>query len=133
MIYRTNFTLLACVQNFKAAHKYLTEDDMTKYLLNDDRGCDKVVYVRWELVDECSGYIEVVTTEPLTEEESANISSWISGQCSDGLGEGFEQQDWACYIDEDNEDEYWDDEDYCDNYVMASFDWQTNDYKLQEV
>lgn len=129
-IYRTNFNLTYPVNDFDAAYSYLTEDDMTEYLLDDDRGCSKVESIRWELVDEQSGYIEVITNELLTDDEKKNISDWIRGQNSDGLGEGFEQQRFAEYQEE--EDWYDEDEDeyYEGEWVSASFDWSTNPYRL---
>jgi len=97
--YYTKFNLESPVNDFEAAQSYLTEDDMTQYLLDDDRipqsGRDKVKSVTWDLKDNDSGTIWVITTAELTEEESAAISDWISGQNSDGLGEGFEQQSFA--------------------------------------
>ena len=129
-VYRTEFHLTNPVKNFKEAMLYLIRDDMTKYLLCDDRGCNKVENVRWQLTEDDEGYIEVIASESLSDEESANISSWIRGQCSDGLGEGFEQQDFACYCDGDY-DPYYDDYDEC--AVIASFDWESNMYALEEV
>ena len=38
------------------------------------------------------GRVEVTSTVPLTAEETAAMKAWISGQNSDGLGEGFEQR-----------------------------------------
>lgn len=129
-IYRTTFNLTEAVINFRRAYEYLLEDDMTKYLLGDERGCKKVICVQWILETESSGIIEVKTSEELTEKEKANISSWISGQNSDGLGEGFEQQDFANYYigEEEDYDSYYD-----EDWVMASFDWETNDYDLKLV
>jgi hypothetical protein len=130
-IYRAEFRLMAEVKDFDAAYRYLTIDDMTGYLHDDDRvlGRDKVISIEWILDDVSSGYIEVVASEELSEEEKKSISGWIKGQNSDGLGEGFEQQDWACYT----EEEYDEDGFYYDDYIMASFDWETNDYELKEV
>jgi hypothetical protein len=127
-IYRANFNLTDSVNDFDSAYAYLLNDDMTKYLLGDDRGCKKVVSVQWILETESSGIIEVKTNAELTDLEKKNISEWISGQCSDGLGEGFEQQDFANYYIGDDLD-YYNDEDW----IMASFDWETNNYDLELV
>ena len=62
----------------------------------------------------------------LNQDELDFVSSWITGQNSDGLGEGFEQQEFAWMP-------YDDDDDYYDDGEMASFDWQTNNYKLHLV
>ena len=145
LTYTTDFYLACDVLDLCEAQEYLTEDDMTKYALEDmgipKSGRDKIEHIEWHLTQENKGYIEVKTNNYLTEKESKAISDWISGQNSDGLGEGFEQQDFAYYdtndyygndyySDEDEDEDYYDD---C-NWVMASFDWQTNDYvlKLQE-
>lgn len=136
MLYRTYFKLLAEVNDFEAARQYLIADDMTKYLIDDDccSSCkDKIKSIKWILRDESHGYIDLETTAELTSLELDSISDWVSGQNSDGLGEGFEQQDFACYDDSDYDD-YYDDEDegnsYGDTSVMASFDWQINSYKF---
>lgn len=134
MLYRTYFNLVAEVKDFEAARQYLIEDDMTDYLITDERGAsckDKIKSIKWILRDESHGYIDLETTSELTSTELANISDWVSGQNSDGLGEGFEQQDFACYIDEGltgYDDEEWDDE-----TIMASFDWETNPYTFELV
>jgi len=128
-VYRTYFQLVDSVNDFDSAYDYLLKDDMTKYLLNDDRGSDKVISVKWILETENSGVIEVKTNEKLSDEEMTNISEWIGGQNSDGLGEGFEQQDFAnYYVGDDGDDlDYYND----DDWVMASFDWETNNYDLE--
>ena len=119
VIYHTNFSLTNRVIDFAAAKAYLTYYDMTEYV--PDTLKDNVEHVEWTLTDEQSGYIEVRTFSPFTETERKEMSEWIRGQNSDGLGEGFEQADFACYGG-----------DYgCD--VVASFDWNINFYALTEV
>ena len=148
--YYTDFKLVCPVNDFEAARDYLIKDDMTKYLIGsfDKKGMETlkpedIVSIKWKLLDDQKGKIILITTRELTAVESKAISDWIKGQNSDGLGECFEQQDFAenkdCY---DNYDEdYEDDEDdcyYCSNnyycgddyYIFASFDWRTNNYKL---
>ena len=89
--------------------------------------------VAWRLGSPEGGSIEVESPEELDAETLSKISRWISGQNSDGLGEGFEQQDFA--IIDDGDDRSWDDdEDYDpwsdDGTECVSFDWQDNDYML---
>ena len=45
-----------------------------------------------EIRGQLYGRVEVTSTVPLTAEETAAMKAWISGQNSDGLGEGFEQR-----------------------------------------
>ena len=133
MKYRTNFNLVAPVRDIEKANKYLQEDNMTEYLpdwcheveYNGDFGDRKVVEnIEWTLDTESTGHIDLIACRDLSEDELVKISEWVSGQNSDGLGEGFEQQPFASYYDDECDDE----DDYEDSYVMASFDWETNDY-----
>lgn len=122
-VYVANFMLTGTIkpENIAEAKAYLNEP-MTKYIpkykfheaLND---------IRWILFnDGRKGVIKVTTNRELTENERSSISSWIRGQNGDGLGEGFEQQDFA--ITGYDKDKY---------EIHASFDWDTNDYHLIEV
>lgn len=139
IVYSTDFYLTNPVIDFDAAEEYLLEDDMTEYLKSDlsisASTRDKVKFIEWQLDTESKGHVIVETNSKLSESESKEISKWISGQNSDGIGEGFEQQDFAIYY----EDEYGDitldmyDEDGKENIeIIASFDWETNDYELIE-
>lgn len=135
--YGTSFTLTNPVNDYNAALDYLQANDMTQYLNNDLNYLGlshlegKIKEIKWVLEDEQTGYIVLYTTEPLAQEDLDKISEWISGQCSDGLGEGFEQQDFASGEDfEEYEDEDGDTQ-YEEVNTMASFDWETNDYKLK--
>lgn len=133
--YRTYFNLTNAVNDFEEARKYLIEDNMTAYLKGDSRipedvrsAVDNIV---WILKDIASGYIELTANRSLSTQELESISKFVSGQNSDGLGEGFEQQDFACYEDEGlvgYEGEEWDNE-----MITASFDWQTNNYLFEKV
>lgn len=140
LTYITEFWLTNPVIDLEAAQNYLLDDDMEKYAKDDydipKSGRNKIEKITWNLTSEQHGYISVKTNDYLTEKESEAISEWISGQCSDGLGEGFEQQDFANYVDndeyrynpyyvEEDEDEYEE-----DNWIMASFDWMNNKYEL---
>lgn len=136
--YQTKFYLLADVLDLNDAQAYLEEDNMLNYFDNEQIK-RKLQSIEWHLVDEGSGYIEVIANTELSDNELEEISAYISGQNSDGLGEGFEQKDFASYdaalIDEygnENSSLAWDD-DYEEDWVMASFDWQNNDYKLELV
>ena len=68
-------------------------ENMAQYL--DPSLQDKVASVEWdiEVVNGTAyGKITCELTEPLDMDEQAELASWISGQNSDGLGEGFEQR-----------------------------------------
>ena len=95
-IYETNFHLEAPVNDYDEAYAYLTEDDMLQYLDTKRAPEDNcITSIDWILEDEESGIIRVRSKRELTETELEQISDWIAGQNSDGLGEGFEQQDFA--------------------------------------
>lgn len=56
----------------------------------------KMVFAEWRFVavNRCLyGRVDIGLTEPLTAEETEIVKYWITGQNSDGLGEGFEQQE----------------------------------------
>lgn len=136
--YETEFNLAAPVNDINAAQTYLLEDDMTNYLTQSikrearrdkvDDFSDAIIDIKWLLYDEQSGVIRLQSSRLLNQNELDFVSDWISGQNSDGLGEGFEQQDFAWMLyDNDDDDEYYSDGE------MASFDWKTNNYKLHLV
>jgi len=104
-LYKTDFNLTGSVNDFQAASDYLTEDDMTVYLKDDSRipveVRDAIIHIEWELVDVNFGHINLKANRELTEKELEYISDYVRGQNSDGLGEGFEQQDFADEYDED--------------------------------
>ena len=140
-IYRTYFNLDYPVLDINEARDYLGADSMEKYLKSDTRIAEDirnaVVNIKWILTTEMSGHIDLVTSKELNDTELKSISDWVSGQNSDGLGEGFEQQDFACYdVDEDGDPidsrRAWDYEGETET-VMASFDWQTNEYIFEFV
>ena len=127
--YVTNFNLTDEIyaEFFEDAVSYLIEDDMTQYVPENVKA--KIVSVEWVLEEVDKGVIVIWTSELLSEEEEDELSEWIAGQCSDGLGEGFEQQPFAeiggsdyDYYDED--DEYYEDE-----FYMISFS-RADKYKL---
>lgn len=140
-IYRTYFNLVCPVIDVDAAKQFLLRENMTNYLKSDSRTskiAQDIINITWILKDEDSGYIELESNNEIQESDLDTISNWVSGQNSDGLGESFEQQDFACYCSHDTPryweyDEEWeamapvDDRDW----FMASFDWQTNDYKFE--
>ena len=123
--YITEGTLTHPVSDYTAARDYLRSDDMTKYV---DKDLAEIVHdISWDLTDDDSWKVVIITVRELTAEESKALSAWICGQNSDGLGEGFEQQPFA----EHSLDCDYDDDD--DRFTMSSFDWETNRCELTLV
>lgn len=69
--------------------------DMAQYFNRSESVNEKLASAIWS-VDEVGGKlygrVNVRLKEPLTEGETEILKEWISGQNSDGLGEGFEQR-----------------------------------------
>lgn len=71
------------------------ENDMAAYYNEDDGVKEKLTSAVWSVElhgGRLFGRIDCNLKEPLTAKETENLREWITGQCSDGLGEGFEQQ-----------------------------------------
>ena len=71
------------------------ENDMATYYNKDDGVSEKMTSAVWSVEmhgDRLFGRIDCSLKEALTAEETEALRDWITGQCSDGLGEGFEQQ-----------------------------------------
>ena len=71
------------------------ENDMAAYYNEDDGVSEKLTSAVWSVEmhgDRLFGRIDCSLKEALTAEETEALRDWITGQCSDGLGEGFEQQ-----------------------------------------
>ena len=69
--------------------------NMAEYFDQDEFGKRKLVSAVWGVENyrgKLYGKIECSLTEALTDEECEKLKGWISGQNSDGWGEGFEQQ-----------------------------------------
>lgn len=106
------------------AADYLVQDDMTRWV---DASVEPVIdHVEWRLHGD--GYnwtVTVIASRDLKAGEIRVMEEWISGQNSDGLGENFEQRDFAELFDTDYYGSPIE-----DTYRMVSFDWQTNPHKL---
>lgn len=80
-----------------ALKKYTANDenDMATYYNKDDGVSEKLTSAVWSVEmrsDRLFGRIDCSLKETLTAEETEALRDWLTGQCSDGLGEGFEQQ-----------------------------------------
>lgn len=77
----------------KEAQEYLADDDIMNYYDGDQK--EDIVSARYYLSDRCNnGVIEIKTTARLRKQALSDLKSEIDGQNSDGIGEGFEQQDF---------------------------------------
>ena len=115
--YITDFSLSFPVNNVDAADEYLQDDVMLDYF---DEGPlkDKLISIEWYMKNDYQGNVIVTSKEELTRDELDEISRFISGQNSDGLGEGFSQQDFA-------------EVDIYGEPQQSTFDWETNEYHLE--
>ena len=71
-------------------------ENMAKYFYGNNSICAKLRSVVWDFAErggELYGCITVETAGALTPEQEQELKDWISGQNSDGLGEGFEQRE----------------------------------------
>ena len=71
------------------------ENDIATYYNEDDGVSEKLTSAVWSVElhgGRLFGRIYCSLKEPLTTEETERLREWITGQCADGLGEGFEQQ-----------------------------------------
>lgn len=80
-----------------ALKKYTANDenDMAAYYNKDDSVSKKLTSAVWSVElygGRLFGRIDCSLKEALTAEETEALRDWLTGQCSDGLGEGFEQQ-----------------------------------------
>ena len=71
------------------------EADMSEYFDGNEKISKKLNSVLWDVKTvegELFGCIRIELAEPLTDSEKEELRKWIVGQCSDGIGEGFEQR-----------------------------------------
>ena len=71
------------------------ENDMATYYNEEDGVSEKLTSAVWSVEmhgDRLFGRIDCSLKEALTAEETEILRDWLIGQCSDGMGEGFEQQ-----------------------------------------
>ena len=133
--YFTNFKLSNPVLDIDEANYYLHENDMTFCLFQDIGELKEIIKdIKWNLTTPLEGKVIINSNRELTNEEKVKISNFISDQNADGIGEGFEQQSFAYYTQEEYDQKmgynvsYDDEEGECES--ICSFDWRNNDYEL---
>ena len=80
----------------EAIDDYQSDIEMEKYLCDDnDEVQRKLISAEWgveTLNGELYGRVKLTLKEPLTADETEQMRGEVTGQNSDGIGEGFEQQ-----------------------------------------
>lgn len=81
----------------KALEEYSADykNNMAVYYSRNGSIKKKLLSAAWSVElhgDRLFGRIDCSLKEALTAEETEALRDWLTGQCSDGLGEGFEQQ-----------------------------------------
>jgi hypothetical protein len=133
-LYRSTGKLTGTIEpeNVAAAQEYLDEP-MAQYLDPPLQGVVEVL--TWTLDGNGRDYrVDAFALRELTEAELKKLAEEVTGQNSDGLGEGFEQQAFAEEETECGEcggcEAGWG----CDEPGnMISFDWKTNDSAFTRV
>lgn len=72
------------------------DENMAEYYRNHNGVSSKLLNAYWGFEQRGSalyGKVTAQVSEPFTEDEETAFKDWIRGQNSDGIGEGFEQQD----------------------------------------
>lgn len=112
------------------------DDEMTPYVGEQADIEDKLLYAEWTVENRNGnlyGKISCYFREPITEEETERLKDTITGQNSDGFGEGFEQHP----IRVDSEDIYVSFWDYDDYFLKTSAEMdeylQKNDIKIEGI
>lgn len=129
-VYKTMGGLTHPVSDLTAAREFLREhgEGIEQYIYPDEAK-PHVHSVTWDLLNDHEWEVTLIADEYLSAAQLELLSGWISGQNSDGLGEGFEQQPFA-----EHENEEWDvDDEEEPEIVMSSFDWETNPCTLTAV
>lgn len=88
------FDLTGNVNNFEDASRYLLEENMVQYYSGVER--DQIKSIYWNLVNDNYGVVVISTyLENLSEQLQNDLLEFINDQNSDGIGEGFSQQEFA--------------------------------------
>lgn len=85
---------------FKLTSKSFNDSNLQKYFKNKNIVIESMTMTNFDR-EKSKFYVEVITEKKLKSDEIEEIRKFIDGQCSDGWGEGFEQQDISRHLDED--------------------------------
>ena len=94
-------------EHLEEANEYLHDNDMTQFFTCEFRSPEQqamkdiLAHVEWKLKDVNGGVVDIITSSPLTDRQKNLVYGEILGQNTDGLGEGFEQQDFANWREEE--------------------------------
>ena len=83
------------IQELLQKEQDLDGANMKDFFYDDDNAQKKMVSCKWDVVERnhtLYGMVEFKLKEPFTAEEREIVREWVSGQNSDGVGEGFEQR-----------------------------------------
>lgn len=137
-----NYELLQYLDKIKALFTRDPIDNLAQYIHDKtdgiEQGVIKEIWVDVKLISEvpCS-WTEIIATRELTDDEKTNLLEYLTGQFSDGYGEGLEQREFHTYKDYEEYEEY--DEETGEQYLADAeiyyscylHLWQDTDFKLE--
>lgn len=132
--------LLGYMDEISAMFTKDPDDELAQYI-DEDEEIYGVVTEIWAGVKNIGGkmysFTEVTATRELTDDEKKNLLDYLTGQFSDGYGEGLEQHAFLSY-EETETCEEWDEEEqecYMEEYEVTVYCylhlWQRKDFKLE--
>lgn len=134
--------LLEYIDEIKAMFKRDEYDELAQYIHEGDAiyGVVTEIWVSVKVIDgTLYSWTEVTANRELTEFEKEALLDYLSGQFSDGYGEGLEQEEFTSYTDTETYEEYDEENDeyYEDEYtVRVSCHihlWNREEFKLEFV
>lgn len=122
------------------------DDELAQYIHDDGErdsqlyGVVSEIWVGVKVINKnLYSWTEISTNRPLTESEKEALLDYLSGQFSDGYGEGLEQREFNTYTEtetdqvwDEDEQEYYEDE-YDIQVNMYLHLWQSKNFQLEFV